>query len=157
MPFPRRNLRPPVIAFVAILGGLVSSGAASACDMAKGAGCVSAKSCGCFKTPDPAPAQPLATLPTPSTVVRRPAPLRDAPACANSPAGGCVCETSPSDAPRPEPSPKPADGRSDPAGDVAFSRSGFLPSPAPLGRTISPSADPPQRTPLYLRTTRLLI
>ena len=144
-----------MIALVAVLGGLFTAGGASACETMKGdGGCATLKPCGCCKPL--ASDQPDHEVAHSSTSSHT-GPLRGTPACGTSPTGGCVCGTERPAAPEPRPGPKSSYNRSSPVRDLGFSPSDLLPSLAPMARSSAPTVSPPQRTPLYLRTSRLLI
>ncbi len=144
-----------MIALVAVLGSLFTSGGASACETMKGdGGCATVKPCGCCKSPaSPTTDHEVADPATAS----RPGPLRGVPTCETTPSGGCVCGTERPTAPEPRPGSKSSDNRSAPARDLGHSLSDLLPSLAPMARSSAPTVSPPQRTALYLRTSRLLI
>lgn len=152
MTFLRPMLKLPSIALVAVLGGLVTAGEASACDMTEG-GCAAAARCGCCAAPDRT--EPGHRAPAPSA--RRVGAPRDVTTCTTAPTGGCVCGTERPAAPGPRPSQRPPDHRTAPARDLAPDPSGLLLAPGALARSSPPTARPPQRAPLYLRTSRLLI
>jgi hypothetical protein len=144
-----------MIALVAVLGGLFTAGGASACETMNGeGGCATVKPCGCCKSP---------ALPTtdhevadPATA-SRPGPLHGVPTCETTPSGDCVCGTERPAAPEPRPGSKSSDNRSAPARDLGLFLSDLLPSLVPPDRSITPTVGHPWRTPLYLRTSRLLI
>lgn len=151
----RPKSRFPLIALVAVLGSLFTAGGATACDTMKAdSGCATVKPCGCCK--------PLA-LDQPdhevagSITTSRTVPLRGTPVCRASPTGGCVCDTERPAAPEPRPGSKSSDNRSAPARDLGHFLSDLLPSLVPPYRSTTPTVGHPWRTPLYLRTSRLLI
>ena len=155
MPSIRPKSRFPLIALVAVLGSLFTAGGATACDTMKAdSGCATVKPCGCCKSP--ATSTPAHEVTNPATSSRT-GPLRGTPACGTSPTGGCVCGTERPAAPEPRPGPKSTDNRSAPARVLGLFLSDLLPALVPPDRSTTPTVGHPWRTPLYLRTSRLLI
>ena len=145
----------PSIALVAILGSFLTAGGATACDTMKAdGGCATVKPCGCCK---PSASDSPAHVAVDSITASRPVPLQGTPVCGTSPTGGCVCATERPAAPEPRPVRGPSVNRSAPAKDLGFFPSDLLPSLAPPGRSTTPTVGHSWRTPLYLRTSRLLI
>ena len=155
MPSIRPKSRFPLIALVAVLGSLFTAGGATACETMKAdSGCAAVKPCGCCKpSASVTPAHEVAD----SITASRPGPLRGTTACGTSPTGGCVCGTERPAAPEPRPGPKTSDNRPAPARDLGLSLSDLPPSLVPPDRITTPTVGHPWRTPLYLRTSRLLI
>ena len=155
MPSIRPKSRFPLIALVAVLGSLFTAGGATACETMKAAGGrATVKPCGCCK---PSASDTPAHVVADSITSSRPRPLRGMPACGTSPTGGCVCGTERPAAPEPRPGPKSSDNRSAPARDLGLFLSDLLPALVPPDRSTTPTVGHPWRTPLYLRTSRLLI
>ena len=145
----------PLIALVAVLGGLFTPGGASACETMKAdGGCATVKPCGCCNSP--ATSTPAHEVANPATA-SRPGPLHGVSTCETTPSGGCVCGTEQPAAPEPRPGSKSSDNRSAPARDLGLFLSDLLPALVPPDRSTTPTVGHPQRTPLYLRTSRLLI
>lgn len=155
MTFARPKTKLPMIALAAILGSLAfAAEGASACDMGKAGSCATATSCGCCKVPD----RPSAAPDVPdATMAARTAPIRGVPACASSPSGACVCAGERSEAPEPRPTRTTSEDRPASARELASSATDLLPSLTPPSLRYPPTAGPPPRTALYLRTSRLLI
>lgn len=140
------------IALLAILGGLFTAGGASACDMSKDGGCATATPC-CCDTPSARSSSQQA----PSTLTSRPGPIRGVTACGATASGGCYCGTERPAAPEPKSGQRTSDRRPTTAPDLGLDLSDLLVYPSTLARSSPPTASPPQHTPLYLRTSRLLI
>lgn len=155
MPPIRPKSRFPLIALVAVLGSLFTAGGATACDTRKAdSGCATVKPCGCCKpSASERPDHEVAG----SITTDRTVPPRYTPACGASPTDGCVCDTERPAAPEPRPGSKSSDNRSAPAGNLGHFSSDLLPSLVPPDRSTAPTVGHPWRTPLYLRTSRLLI
>ncbi len=151
----RPKSRFPSIALVAVLGSLFTAGGATACDTMKAdGGCAIVKPCGCCRSlASDTPAHVVAD----SITASRPGPLRDTSVCGASPTGGCFCDSERPAAPEPRPGSKSSDNRSDPARDLGLFLSDLLPSLVPPVRSTTPTVGHLWRTPLYLRTSRLLI
>ncbi|MDB5350109.1 MAG: hypothetical protein JWN86_1356 [Planctomycetota bacterium] len=151
----RPKWRFPSIALVTVLGSLFMAGRATACETMKAdSGCATVKPCGCCKpSATVTPAHEVAN----SITASRSGPIRGTTACETSPTVGCVCGTERPAAPEPRPGPKSSDNRSAPARDLGLFLSDLLPSLVPPDRSTTPAVGHPWRTPLYLRTSRLLI
>src|SRR5262249_8960106 len=122
--------------------------------LSNGDGCATATPCGCCEAPAPAtPGHDVAVSKTGS----RPGPLRVVGTRKTIPSGRCVCGTERPAAPEPRPSQKPTDNRTSLASALGLSHPALLGSPDTLARSSPLAASPPQHTPLYLRTSRLLI
>jgi len=142
-------LRLSLIAFLAILGSLFSAGGALACNMSQGRHCATAAPCGCCGAPASAtPNHGIAESKTTSC----PGPLQ------TTPSGRCLCGAEPPAAPEPRPGQGPTDNRTALTRHLGLPQSSLLhPYPLTLARSFPLTASPMQRTPLYLRTSRLLI
>jgi hypothetical protein len=151
--FPKPRL--PWIALAAFVGAVLASGGASASctSMPDGGACTPA--CGCCKASQSD--RPTNLTGKPATVDQHILDHRDANACRPIPAGGCCCRPQAPAAPGPRGQRAGGEERSET--ELAFAAGwsdlggGFRPAIGP----ISPTARPPQKTPLYLRTSRLLI
>lgn len=150
----RPMLKLSLVALMAAMGGLFTAGGASACEMATKTDCAIATTCGCCEAPARAEPEP----PGLSTNESRTAPLRSFTTCESRPSGICVCDAGRPTAPDPRTGREGSDTRDATARDTGLVPSRLLPpSPASMARSALPTAGPPRRTPLYLRTSRLLI
>jgi hypothetical protein len=150
----RPRHRSPWIALAAFLVALTATGGASACTtMAEGSGaCVVA--CGCCEAPASGDSAPNA--------IEAVAGHQDAPplaqmVCGNSPADGCACRPGPPDAPEPRPGQRTAGEKTDAGRALAVGGPVHDATSRSFPRPLWPTGGPPQKSPLYLRYSRLLI
>jgi hypothetical protein len=139
------------ITLAAFVGAVLTAGEASACQAMPDAGACP-PACGCCQAAEPA-------MPVPDDAVPATAGTLLAPGgehCRPAPAGGCACR---SEAPTaPEPTVKRSDeSRPDPSRDVAVGWPGLAGISRASIDPVLPTISPPQKSPLYLRISRLLI
>lgn len=155
---PRLHLRPFWIALLAIAGMVSVTDAASACTVkevpAPPASCCAgrpASDCSCCPPAESADFAPAATSSDRLMVAGPPAAR-----LARSPSS-CACRSNEPAAPARESKPRSSEDRSDPVGGQALAGLAVVARPpAAIVRPISAHPSPP-KSPLYLRTSRLLI
>jgi hypothetical protein len=144
----------PWIALAAFVGALLigADGATAACtSMATTRACEPA--CGCCEPQSPASGQDHIGG---TASVHRHVPSPTTGRCEDAPTGGCSCRSGRPDAPGPKPGQRTPAERTDPApGLTAWAA--FDPASQRLAPHVPPGSSPPQKSPLYLRTSRLLI
>jgi len=139
------------IALVAFVGAVLTAGEASACQAMLHAGACPAV-CGCCKAAEPA-------MSVPDDVVAATAGLLVAPGsepCQTAPAGGCACCSEAPTAPEPK-GQRAGENRPDPSRQVAVGWPGFHSISRASINPVVPTISPPNKSPLYLRISRLLI
>ena len=152
MPITRPKPRHLWIALAAFVGALLTSGGASAsCTMTKDAGdCPPV--CGCCKAPASDGPTPEAAGPT---TVHQQVPARSGDVCPDAP--GCECRSQAPTAPEPKPGQRTTVERSDPGRDADLGWFDFDAAPRLMTFSAPATASPPQKLPIYLRNSRLLI
>jgi hypothetical protein len=150
----RPRHRSPWIALAAFLVAWTAAGGATACTtMAEGSGaCVVA--CGCCEAPASGDSAPNAIE---AVAGHQVAPPLAQEVCGNSPADGCACRPGPPDAPEPRPGQRTAGEKTDAVRALAVGGPVHEAASRSSSRPIWPSGGPPQKSPLYLRYSRLLI
>jgi hypothetical protein len=74
-----------------------------------------------------------------------------------APSGSCCCRPGTPEAPNPKPRRTTSDERSGPARSGSATWVALAPALTPPAVAVPPAASPPPKSPLYLRTSRLLI
>lgn len=152
MPITRTKLRHSWIALAAFVGALLASGGASAsCTMTPDAGACPPV-CGCCKAP--ASDSPTPEAAGPATVHEH-VPARTGDVCPSTPR--CECRSQAPTAPEPKPGQRTTVERSDPAHDLALGWLDFDAAPRSVYFSVPATPSPPQKHPIYLRNSRLLI
>ncbi len=152
MPIARHKHRHSWIALAAIVGALLTSGGASAsCTIPTDAGdCPPV--CGCCNATASDSPTPDAAGPT---TVHQDVPPRTGNACREAP--GCECRSQAPTAPEPKPGQRTTVERSDSGRDLALGGLGFDAAPRLMTFSVPATASLPQKLPIYLRNSRLLI
>lgn len=152
MPIARHKPRHSWIALAAIVGALLASGGASvSCTMPKDAGdCPPV--CGCCKAPASGSPTPEAAGPT---TVHQHVAAHSGDVCPDAP--GCECRSQAPTAPEPKPGQRTTVERSDPGRDAGLGWLDFDAAPKLMTFSVPATASPPQKLPIYLRNSRLLI
>jgi hypothetical protein len=147
----RLQLRLPWVALVAIMGMLSVAGEATA-GTVNGA----SRECCIVRTCDKCCCDAPSTSSPPATTNRPSAHPSDR-ANLTTPTRPCECRSGEPAAPAPKPASRSSESRGDQARSNSFARSVDAPAPADVfARLLLPTGSPP-KTPLYLRTARLLI
>ncbi len=150
----RPRHRSPWIALAALLVALSASGGAGVCTtMTQGHGACAA-TCGCCEAPASGGSAPDATE---AVAAHRVAPPLGEEVRGNSPADGCACRPGLPDAPEPRPGQRTTGEETHAGRDSAVGESAHDAAPRSLSHPNWPMASPPQKSPLYLRHSRLLI
>jgi hypothetical protein len=150
----RPRHRSPWIALAAFLVALSATSGADACTtMAEGSGACAA-ACGCCEAPTSGGSVPAATE---VIAAHRVAPHLAEEVCGNSPTDGCACRSGPPDAPEPRPGQRTAGEKTDAGRALAVGGPVHEAASRSFSRPLWPTGGPPQKSPLYLRYSRLLI
>jgi hypothetical protein len=155
MPITSPKLHRPWIALAALVGALLVSGgsaSASACSAMASRGDCAPADCCCESPSADIPAE--ADIAPPS--LHEDASAGTARVRHESPAGRCRCGSRAPAAPRPK-APTTREGRPDPGRGASGDRFDLTPMPRSFTCAGRPSGSPSQKSPVYLRTSRLLI
>ena len=151
MPITCPKLRHLWIALAALVGALLTSGGVSAsCTKPDAGACPPV--CGCCKAP--AADNPTPEAAGPATVYPH-VPAWTGDVCPNTP--GCECRSQAPTAPEPKPGQRTTVERSDPGRDLALRGLDFDAAPRSVYFSVLAAPSPPQKHPIYLRNSRLLI
>lgn len=146
--------RSPWIALAAFLVALSATGEARACTtMVEGSGAC-ATVCGCCKSPALGGSVSDTVV---AEAAQRLAPAQADEVCDSLPRGGCACRSGQPEAPEPKAGQRTTGGETDFGRALAQGESAHDVSPRSLTRPTWATESPPQRSPLYLRNSRLLI
>jgi hypothetical protein len=149
----RPRHRSPWIALAAFLVALSATGGADACTtMVEGSGACAA-ACGCCVAPTSGGSASEANE---AVAAHRVAPPLAEEVCGNSPTDGCACRPQQADAPEPRPGQRTTGERTHAGRDLTVGR-WVHDAASSHSHPIWPMAGPPQKSPLYLRHSRLLI
>ena len=150
----RPRHRSPWIALAALLVALFATGGAGACTtMTQGHGACAA-TCGCCEAPASGGSAPEAIE---AVAAHRIAPPLAEVVCGNSPTDGCACRSGQPDTPEPRPGQRTAGEKTNTGRALAVGEPVHDAASRSFSRPIWPTDSPPQKSPLYLRHSRLLI
>jgi hypothetical protein len=142
------------IALAAFLVALSATGEASACTtMVEGSGAC-AVVCGCCETPASGGSAHDAVV---AGAAHRAVPIHADEVCDSTPTGGCACRSGQPEAPEPKTGRRTTGEETDSGHALVQGESAHDVAPRSLTRPAWATESPPQRSPLYLRHSRLLI
>ncbi len=146
--------RSPWIALAAFLVALSAADGANACTtMTQGRGACAA-ACGCCEAPASGGSAPEAIE---AVAAHRVAPPLTEEVCGDSPTDGCACRSGQPDTPEPRPRQRTANEKTDAGRALAIGEPVHDAASRSFSRPNWPTVGPPQKSPLYLRNSRLLI
>lgn len=146
--------RSPWIALAALLVALSVTGEARACTMmVEGSGACST-ACGCCESPTSGGSAHDADV---ADVAQGVAPAQADVVCDSLPRGGCACRSGQSEAPEPKSGRRTTGEKTDAGRALAQGEAAHDAAPRSITRPTWATESPPQRSPLYLRHSRLLI
>lgn len=154
MPLAHSRHRSLWIALAAFLVALSATGETRACTtMVEGSGAC-AVVCGCCDSPASGGSAPDAVV---AGAAHRVVPAHAGEICDSTPTSGCACRSGQSEAPEPKTGRRTTGEETGAGHTLAQGESAHDAAPRSLTRPTWATESPPQRSPLYLRHSRLLI